>query len=97
MEVSQGEVNTFSGSQDASVGPVGSSKVCVLPGPSRESLSGYSTRVKVSQEGLGVGAEVSALTGSNTDVSFSSQISFSKGGSTSYPDQEGALFSGKFR
>ena len=73
-----------------------SRQICVLPGPSRESLSGYSTRVKVSQERLGVGAEVSALTVSNTHVSFSSQISFSQGGSTSCPDQEGAIFSGKF-
>ena len=58
VEDSQRDVNTFSGFQDSSVGPVGSSEMCVLPGPSRESLSEYSARVKVSQEGLGMGAEV---------------------------------------
>ena len=47
IEDSQGDVNTFSGFQDSSVDPVGSSEVCVPPGPSRESLTEYSARVKV--------------------------------------------------
>ena len=96
IEDSQGDVNTFSGFQDSSVDPVGSSEVCVLPGPSRESLTEYSARVKVLQEGLGVIAEASAPTDSIGDVSFSSQDSVSQGWSTLCPDLAGALFSGKF-